>query len=455
MIKKKFVIIGAGPTGLGAGHRLKELGERDFLILEGEDYVGGLSASFTDPQGFTWDVGGHVLFSHYPYFGELIGRLWGDDLLAHRRDAWIRIAGTWVPYPFQNNIRYLPKELQWQCVAGLLHRQADARVENFQEWAEKIFGTGIAEQFMLPYNYKVWAHPLEMLDFHWIGERISVVEVESVLRHLVLGEDDVSWGANQTFHFPRYGGTGALFRRIAQGVEDGILLSQEVVELDLHNRHLRTRQGLEVAWEHLLNTGPLDKLVLSLIRPEASRLHQAARELKHNSVAVVGIGVRGRREDTRTWMYFPEAAYPFYRVTNFHNYSPHNVAHPGQERALMAEVAFSPFKPENLTPVAERTVRGLEDAALLDSGERQAVVSRWEMQAEYAYPIPCRDRDRALGVLMPFLEECQIYSRGRFGGWKYEVGNMDHSFMQGVQWAERMVEGREEEIFSPGGRQRG
>ena len=63
----KYVIIGSGPTGLGAGYRLKELGITNFIILERENRIGGLAKSFVDDKGFTWDVGGHVQFSHYTY----------------------------------------------------------------------------------------------------------------------------------------------------------------------------------------------------------------------------------------------------------------------------------------------------------------------------------------------------------------------------------------------------
>ena len=46
--------------------------------------------------------------------------------------------------------------------------------------------------------------------------------------------------------------------------------------------------------------------------------------------------------------------------------------------------------------------------------------------------------------MLPALEQFDIYSRGRFGAWKYEVSNQDHSFMQGVEAVERIVNAREE-----------
>lgn len=69
----KIVILGTGPSGLGAAYHLNKLvGYNDWKLFERNDHVGGLSASFRDDNGFTWDVGGHVLFSRYDYFDQAV-----------------------------------------------------------------------------------------------------------------------------------------------------------------------------------------------------------------------------------------------------------------------------------------------------------------------------------------------------------------------------------------------
>ncbi len=445
----KYLIIGAGPTGLGAAHRLNELGEKDFLVLDANAYAGGLAASFKDKQGFTWDVGGHVVFSHYPYFDELVDKLLGGEHLTHKRIARVRSNGGWSPYPFQNNLRYLPKEVQWDCVAGLLPgKRPTAQPANFAEWILAGFGEGLARHFMYPYNFKVWATPPELMAYAWIGERVSLVDLEGVLKNLILGEDNVTWGPNNMFRFPLQGGTGEIFRRLAQNLGGRVRLGDGVVHVDPDNCRIRTKQGAEYQYEHLLSTAPLDILILELMNRPEEPLRDAAKDLLHNSVFVAGIGIDAAREDDTCWMYFPEDNCPFYRVTNFHNYSPNNVPAPGKQRALMAEISFSAHKPESLPELIQSTITGLANTSLITPEEAQErVVGAWSFTADYGYPVPSLQRDRGLAVLQPWLEERRIYSRGRFGGWRYEVSNMDHSVMQGVEWAERMIQGKAETTY--------
>jgi protoporphyrinogen oxidase len=131
----RIVIIGAGPTGLAAGYRLQELGHEDWVILEANDYVGGLATSFTDDAGFTYDIGGHVMFSHYPYYDDLVDKLMGGDYTELQREAWIWMEDRFIPYPFQNNIKDLDRETVFECVMGVLEAQRSALTPtNFAEW---------------------------------------------------------------------------------------------------------------------------------------------------------------------------------------------------------------------------------------------------------------------------------------------------------------------------------
>ncbi|MHC4481200.1 MAG: protoporphyrinogen/coproporphyrinogen oxidase, partial [Planctomycetota bacterium] len=87
--------------------------------------------------------------------------------------------------------------------------------------------------------------------------------------------------------------------------------------------------------------------------------------------------------------------------------------------------------------LVESCTRGALASGILKAADD--VVATWQARAEYGYPTPSRDRDARLEALAPSLEERHIFSRGRFGAWRYEVGNMDHSYLQGIQAARRVL----------------
>jgi hypothetical protein len=43
-----------------------------------EPEAGGLACTDVTPEGFLFDMGGHVIFSHYQYFDELLNTAYGD-----------------------------------------------------------------------------------------------------------------------------------------------------------------------------------------------------------------------------------------------------------------------------------------------------------------------------------------------------------------------------------------
>jgi protoporphyrinogen oxidase len=442
----RILILGAGPTGLGTAYRLQQLGHADWRVFERNTHVGGLSASYTDDTGFTWDVGGHVLFSHYDCFDKAVAEAVGNDYYEHQRESWVRILQTWVPYPFQNNVRYLPDAALAECVDGLRNlRGVPAEAATFREWMNTVFGAGIVEYFMEPYNKKVWGVPLETMSKEWIAERVSVVDLARIERNVAEKRDDLSWGPNNTFRFPKHGGTGAIYEGIARSFRERIHLNHEMAAIDLEKKVVAFTNGRVEAYDLLLNTTPLDQLV-NRCNAVPSPVRNAVAGLVHNGGLIVGLGFEGARSDPKCWMYFPEENCPFYRVTNFHNYSPNNVpdGDTGRYFSLMCETTYSSHKPVSRAEIVEATIQGLVNAGMISDAERQRIVSRYLIDIPYSYPVPTLGRDRALETIQPFLEAHSVYSRGRFGAWKYEVGNMDHSFMQGVEVVERLLLGKDE-----------
>jgi protoporphyrinogen oxidase len=445
--QERILIIGAGPTGLGAGYRLKEIGYRNFLILEARDKVGGLASSEKSANGFTYDIGGHVLFSHYKYFDRLFDKLLGDEYQELLRESWVWMCDRFLPYPFQNNIRYLPREVVLECLMGLIEAQKQpfdlARFANFGEFIDGVFGAGIAKHFMTPYNFKVWAHPPTMMNKEWIGERVSVVDIKRVLGNVILDRDDAGWGPNATFKYPLYGGTGGLFERMQPYVDDHLRLNARTVAVDTENREVVLEDGTREPYDHLLSTMPMDLLVQSTNGSTPDVVREQARKLRHSGSYIVGVGIRQPSPSKKCWMYYPESNCPFYRLTYLSNYSPEVVPDASTHYSLLAEISRSEFKPVNRDTVVADTIQGMVNTRMISEADRDDIVDTHVIDREYTYPIPSLERDKALATIHPWLESVGISSRGRFGAWRYEVGNMDHSVAQGVEWVNRVVCGDE------------
>ena len=444
-----FLILGAGPTGLGGAYRLKELGYSNFLVLEAEEKVGGLSRSFVDDAGFTWDIGGHVQFSHYPYFDDVIEHAVSQsDRYLHEREAWVFFQNKFIPYPFQNNIHLLHDGLALKCLQGLQNIQENTCPGNFKEWILSKFGQPLSDLFMLPYNYKVWAHPPELMNYSWIGERVSVIDLARIRRNFTSKLPDKSWGPNNQFWLPKHGGTGTIWKNVAHLIgQDRFHFNVNIRKIDFQLKCLTLDNGDAIKYNSLLSTIPLPTLA-HLLSPTQNTLIQNASQLLHSTGHIIGIGVRGPLPEhlhKKCWIYFSEDQTPCYRVTIFSNYSPHHVPHPSMEYSLLCEVSSSKYKTVQSNTLMDDVITGLINTTLLRPDAE--ILSKWYFKANYSYPIPSLERDFFLKELILKLEEFDIYSRGRFGGWKYEVGNQDHSFMQGVDWVDRRVSSKRENVF--------
>jgi hypothetical protein len=105
----------------------------------------------------------------------------------------------------------------------------------------------------------------------------------------------------------------------------------------------------------------------------------------------------------------------------------------------MLEVSESHLKPVDQTTLLRESLQGLINTEIIRPDEE--IVSTYQRRFDHGYPTPTLEREDILTQLLPKLQEKDIYSRGRFGSWRYEVGNQDSSFMLGVEAVDHIVHG--------------
>jgi hypothetical protein len=105
----------------------------------------------------------------------------------------------------------------------------------------------------------------------------------------------------------------------------------------------------------------------------------------------------------------------------------------------MLEVSESSMKPVDQANLLRDSIQGLINTEMIKPDDE--IVSTYHRRFDHGYPTPSLEREGVLKELLPALQAKDIWSRGRFGSWRYEVGNQDHSFMLGVEAADNIVNG--------------
>lgn len=437
------MICGAGPTGLGAAWRAQELASKHQLdstweLLEASDGPGGMAASSYD-SGFVWDIGGHVLFSHYRYFDDLIDELVDEWMhVTPVRGAWMR--ERFVPFPVQRNIHRLPVETCNACLEGLAQVAANPPTDlgdTLEHYLLANFGKGLYHEFLEPLNTKMWAVEPNKMNHVWTSARsgssvqnVPSADYERIKSNIEHNRDDPAWDKDTTIKYPRHGGTGAIWTTLANRLP----ASQQhyktrIVSIESASKTALLDNGKRIQYDNLLTSMPIDTLLTTLSdRPD---LQPLASEFQPAAVDIVGLGISGKipaaLQDV-CFLYVPELHLPFWRLTILSNYSPH-VA-PEGAWSILCEINSSADRPKPEGDMSSAAIQGLQQLGFLDNIDQ--VISKWHRSISHGYPVPLVGRDTHLEKVQAELESVGIFSRGRFGAWKYEESNQDHAFMQGV-----------------------
>ncbi len=436
-----ILIVGAGLAGLSTAYHLRNL---PYRVFEKEQEAGGLCRSY-QKDGFTFDYTGHLLHFRQAEIKTLVERLLAGQLVRHARRSFIYSHQTYTEYPFQVNTCGLPPHVIRDCLIGFiatltpspaLPRKAGEGREGertFKEWILDNLGKGIAENFMVPFNEKLWQVDLDELTSDWVSWLIPKPELRDVVNG-ALGIKDKEFGYNPSFLYPVDGGIAVLPRAFLPQVAP-VAYETELIEVDTVKkravfRDARQCQRVE-SYESLVSTLPIPELVKRC--PDLPKgVKEAAQGLRWVSVSNVNLGVGRPNVSDKHWIYFPEKEYPFYRAGFPMNFSP-QLGQPGCS-SLYVEMSHRPTEPLSPAHAIDLARHGLERAGLLTPQDHLVVADVKDIH--YAYVLFDRHRARVVPHILTELERRGIYSIGRYGRWEHT--SMEDAIAQGRALALRL-----------------
>jgi protoporphyrinogen oxidase len=390
-----FVILGAGPAGLGAAVCLARRGFGPITLVERQATVGGNAGSF-DLEGMRVDYGSHRLHpSCDPRILADIKRLVGTDLLDRPRHGRIRLRGRWLHFPLKpiDLARRLPPSFVASVLRDKLSRSQNVcSPDTFASVLERGLGRTICRDFYFPYAEKIWGLPPTEIDAVQAKKRVSAGSIGGMLRKVVRAVPGLRPPGGGRFFYPRlgYGQICGAYHETAANLGVDVRLETTVTAIELRDGRVSSvclRHGSATARQrtrHVLSTIPLPALVKT-IRPAAPpEILGAADALRYRAMVLVYLALETDRFTEYDAHYFPEPSVAITRLSEPKNYG---LTGPDGLTVLCAELPCAPDDEvwsASEHQLARRVMRDLETAGLpVRAPVRRVLVRR----LREAYPI--------------------------------------------------------------------
>jgi protoporphyrinogen oxidase len=235
----KFCILGAGPSGLAFAAALQHAGCDSFVLLEKESEAGGLCRSAM-VDGAPLDIGGgHFLdVGRQRVLDFLFGFMPREEWREFKRVSTIRIRGVEVEHPLEGNLWQLPLDAQVEFLESIARAgvaQGTPEPTTFGAWMRWKLGDRITDEYMLPYNRKMWSMPLDDLGIYWIY-KLPSVSFRETLRSCLERKSGGSLPAHGRFPYPAAHGYGEVWHRIAASLGERFVPGHALSSVDVESR---------------------------------------------------------------------------------------------------------------------------------------------------------------------------------------------------------------------------
>lgn len=401
--KYKYLILGAGPAGLAFANRLLECGETDFLVLEKEKEAGGLCRS-AQVDGSPLDIGGgHFLDVRRPKVNEFLFRFMPEaEWDRYERDSRIQMGDDLISHPLEANIWQMSLEKQVAYLKSIAVAGCNLDVPMPQEFVKWIYwklGDRIAQDYMIPYNKKMFGEELDRLGTYWLHKLPNVSFEETLLSCLTKKAYGTQPGHAQ-FYYPKKYGYGELWKRMADQLNGSICYDTDICVIDFMTNTVNDSDHGCYQGDFIINTIPWTAFDKLCGMPE--KLQKKIRELSYSSVVIEYVP---KKLDTKAhWIYYPGETIPYHRILVRHNFCPGAKGYwteTNKERAANREDRFS-------------------------------------YENKYAYPLNTVEKPKIMQEVLEWCRGKRVFGLGRWGEWEHY--NSDAVVERAMELADRCME---------------
>ena len=378
----KFLILGAGPAGLTFANRLLQNGIDDFLVLEQEKEAGGLCRS-REVDGYPLDTGGgHFLDVRNPkvldfLFSFMPKELWDE----YERDSRIVVNENTINSPIEANIWQLSIKDQVEYLKSIAVAGCNLGTEmpeRFVDWIYWKLGEKIAEDYMIPYNQKMFGDNLDELGTYWL-DKLPNVSFEETLISCLERKAYGTQPGHAKFLYPKKYGYGELWLRLADKLGDRIRYNVKVNRLDLDNRMVND----EYSAENVVTTVPWTDI--DEIKGLESDCLKDIGRLKYSSTVIEYTDEK--IDNDAHWIYYPDPGLSYHRILVRHNFCPGS-------KGIWTETNLTRF---------DKT--GKDGSSYFIN--------------KYAYPLNTVGKQEIMKNLLKKAVQKNIYGLGRWGEWQH------------------------------------
>ena len=400
-----YIIIGAGITGITLCKKLREKGKR-VICLEKESEPGGLCRSKTI-NGHVLDIGGgHFFGTKIPEIKDFVfSHIPKEHFNYFERISKIHIYDTDIDYPIESNLWQLPMNQRIDfLISTIRNGESMGKPEplNYEEWIRWKLGDKICDEYMIPYNQKLWGVNPKELDIDWLN-KIPKVNINEILLYCFeQKQDKTKFPAHMHFYYPKVGGFQSIVDALVRDELPFIRLCEKVDSLKRDNNVWIVNNKYES--DSIVNTTPWNDLYEALGSPQ--QLEPFFKKIKYNRL---NISLYEASCDINWhWRYVPDKNYPYHREFNIHSFA--KDSKPG---GIYLETNLDLYDGSNN----------------LYNGKPMLA----QFKTDAAYPIPVVGHGAAISRILSFYKDQKLYGIGRWG--QHEYQNADISMNEAIKFA--------------------